>query len=119
MAKITGVGGVFFRCADPAKTAAWYKQHLGMDVGDYGCNFIAAAGDLTVWAPFKADTDYFGKSGQAFMINLRVDDLHGLLERLEADGIHHVGDVLDESYGRFAWIDDIDGRRVELFQPKG
>ncbi len=118
MAKVTGIGGVFFRCADPAATRAWYATHLGIAADEYGHNFVAAAGDHTVWAPFKADTDYFGAGDQPFMINLRVDDLPGMLAGLEAAGIHHVGDVLNESYGSFAWIEDIDGRRVELWQPK-
>jgi glyoxylase I family protein len=80
--RVAGIGGVFFRARDPAALRAWYAKHLGIDVLDYGTTFTAHEGDQTVWAPFAADTDYFGTSGQQLMINFRVGDLDGMLEQL-------------------------------------
>jgi glyoxylase I family protein len=120
MAKVTGIGGVFFKCADPAATRAWYAEHLGLAVDDYGCTFAPDADPKaqTIWSPFKADTDYFGTGPQDFMVNFRVDDLDALLATLAARGIACVGAPLDESYGKFGWIIDCDGRKIELWEPK-
>ena len=118
MAKVTGLGGVFFRCVDPAATRAWYAQHLDVAVDDYGATFAQADGAQTVWSPFNAGSDYF-PAGQAFMINFTVDDLDSLLAQLAADGVTLVGTPLDESYGKFGWIIDCDGRKIELWEPKG
>ena len=118
MAKVIGLGGVFCRCADPAATRAWYAEHLGITVDDYGATFIEAAGAQAVWSPFARDTDYFGAGVQEFMINFRVDDLDALLAALAAKGIPGAGAPLDESYGKFGWIVDCDGRRIELWEAK-
>lgn len=120
MAKAIGIGGIFFRCADPARTRAWYAEHLGLPVDDYGCTFAADNDPLaqTVWSPFAAATDYFGAESQDFMVNFRVDDLAALLASLAAKGIPCVGEPLDESYGKFGWIIDCDGRKIELWEPK-
>lgn len=120
MARATGIGGVFFRCADPAATRAWYAEYLGLPIDDYGCTF-APDNDpkaQTIWSPFKADTDYFGPGAQAFMVNFRVDDLDALLAGLAEKGVRCVGEPLDESYGKFGWIIDCDGRKIELWEPK-
>src|SRR5690242_17835936 len=85
--RVAGIGGVFFRARDPAALRAWYAKHLGIDVLDYGTTFTAHEGDQTVWAPFAADTDYFGTSGQQLMINFRVGDLDGMLEQLRSAGV--------------------------------
>lgn len=119
MAKITGIGGVLFKCADPTATRAWYAEHLGVTVDDYGATFTNAAGSTAVWSPFAAATDYFGASDQPFMVNFTVDDLGALLAALAAKGIACVGEPLDESYGKFGWIVDCDGRKIELWQPAG
>ena len=79
--------------------------------------FAGVAGDVTVWNPFTMATDYFGLSGQPFMINLRVDDLDALLTTLAAKGVECVGTPLDEGYGKFGWIVDCDGLRIELWEP--
>ncbi|MFZ4689680.1 MAG: VOC family protein [Polymorphobacter sp.] len=120
MAKVTGIGGVFFKVADPAATRAWYAEHLGLQVDDYGCTFAPDPDPKaqTIWSPFKADTDYFGPGEQDFMVNFRVDDLDALLAALAAKGIACVGDPMDESYGKFGWIIDCDGRKIELWEPK-
>lgn len=119
MAKVTGVGGVFFRVADPLATAAWYRDHLGVELeADYPFSPMrASGGETTVWAPFDQDTEYFGDLGQQFMVNYRVDDLAGLLAQLRADGVDVGEEREDDDNGRFAWIVDCDGRRVELWQP--
>lgn len=118
MAKVTGIGGAFFKVADPARTRAWYAEHLGMAVDEFGCTF-SVSGAQAIWSPFKADTDYFGPGDQPFMLNLTVDDLDALLVALRAKGVELVGEPLDESYGKFAWIRDCDGMKVELWEAKG
>lgn len=120
MARVTGVGGVFMKVADPAATRAWYAAHLGLAIDDYGCTFPPDPDPKaqTIWSPFKASTDYFGRGDQAFMINFRVDDLDALLAELAAKGITCIGKPLDESYGKFGWIMDCNGHRIELWEPK-
>lgn len=117
MAKVTGVGGVFFRSADPAATVAWYRDHLGIEPEtSYPVATITwSGGETTVWAPFDQDTDYFG-GDQEFMVNYRVDDLDGVLDRLRAHGVEVLDQQADEN-GRFAWARDGDGRKFELWQP--
>jgi hypothetical protein len=76
---VEGVGGVFFRAHDPAALRAWYAEHLGIDMEEYGTTFTSKEGDQTVWAPFPADTGYFGPGGQQLMVNFRVRDLDAML----------------------------------------
>ncbi|HEX5660823.1 MAG TPA: VOC family protein [Polyangiales bacterium] len=118
MARVTGVGGVFLRSADPKALGAWYAKHLGVEVGEYGATFAwnDEAG-MTAWNAFPVDTTYFGDRAQSVMINYRVDDLDALLENLAAAGVWIDPKRMNESYGRFAWIKDCDGNRVELWQP--
>ena len=120
MAKVTGLGGLFYKVMDPAKTQAWYKETLGVG-GEWGAMFPFKADSpegFTLLSPFNAETDYFGPSDAAFMINLRVDDLDGVVADLEGKGIKILGRQ-DEDYGRFAWILDCDGVKVELWQQLG
>jgi catechol 2,3-dioxygenase-like lactoylglutathione lyase family enzyme len=121
MAKITGLGGIFYKVADPEKTARWYKEVLGLS-GEWGINFrwSDAAGEdpFSLISAFKADTDYFTPSTEPFMINLRVDDLDAFTAELEAKGVEILGRQ-DEDYGKFAWILDCDGIKLELWQQKG
>jgi catechol 2,3-dioxygenase-like lactoylglutathione lyase family enzyme len=121
MAKVTGLGGVFYKVADPARTQAWYRETLGVG-GDWGAIFpwsAEGAGDaFSLLSPFRQDSDYFAPSGAGFMLNLRVDDLDGMIESLTAKGIEILGRQ-DEDYGRFAWILDCDGIKVELWQQIG
>ncbi len=119
MARVTGLGGVFYKAADSEATSRWYKEVLGVG-GEWGATF-PFAGDpqgYTVLSPFKATTDYFAPSEAGFMINLRVDDLEGMIAQLEAKGIGILGRQ-DEEYGKFAWILDCDGIKIELFQQVG
>jgi catechol 2,3-dioxygenase-like lactoylglutathione lyase family enzyme len=120
MAKVTGLGGISYKVADPDSTRAWYQDNLGIG-GEWGAMFPFKNDDpegFALLSPFKAETDYFAPSAERFMINLRVDDLDGVIVDLEAKGIEILGRQ-DEDYGRFAWLLDPDGVKVELWQQKG
>ncbi|MDQ3079890.1 MAG: VOC family protein [Pseudomonadota bacterium] len=120
MAKVTGLGGIFYKVADPAATQAWYQEMLGVG-GEWGAVFpfkADSAEGFSLLSPFKAATDYFAPSEAPFMINLRVDDLDGMIADLAVKGVSILGRQ-DEDYGRFAWILDPDGIKVELFQQIG
>ena len=116
MAKVLGIGGVFFKAADAEATKAWYARVLGFDVTPHGVMFPPLPeGGITVWSPFPADTGYFAPSTAPLMLNLAVDDLDGVLARVRAEGVEVMGEQ-SESYGRFAWILDPDGMKLELWQ---
>ena len=122
MARVTGIGGVFLRSKDPKRLSAWYIEHLGLPATDWGVSFdwkdeIPAGTGQTAWSTFPADTKYFGETEQPTMINYRVDDLDALLEKLAAAGVWIDPKRQDEGYGKFAWIQDCDDNRVELWQP--
>lgn len=119
-----GVGGVFFRSADPARLAAWYQKALGLACeawgNTHGTSFSPEAmpeNAFTVWSAFAADTEYFGDLQQPFMINLVVDDLDAALANVEAAGGRVIPDKEEHDFGRFGWIEDPDGNRVELWEP--
>lgn len=123
MRRVTGIGGVFFKAKDPKALADWYRVHLGMKVEEWGGVAFRWAEDnpnasgTTVWNPFKHDTTYFAPSSASFMINYRVADLHALLATLREEGCV-VDDKVDESeYGKFGWVIDPEGNRLELWQP--
>jgi catechol 2,3-dioxygenase-like lactoylglutathione lyase family enzyme len=120
MARVTGLGGVFYKAADPDRSRAWYQETLGIG-GEWGAIFPFKKDypeGYSLLSPFKAETDYFAPSESPFMINLRVDDLDAMVAELEAKGIDILGRQ-DEEYGTFAWILDPDGIKVELWQQKG
>ena len=120
MARVTGIGGVFFRAKNPKTLQEWYVRHLGIEPDAEGFVVMKWGGDhagSTVWAPFPADTEYFGPVTAAFMINYRVDDLDALLDRLILAGVK-VDDLQHEDEnGRFGWVWDPEGNRIELWQP--
>ena len=120
MAKVTGLGGIFFKSRDPAALSAWYAQHLGLNVEEWGgvrFDEDAQRPGYTLWSPFAADTGYFGPGAQSYMINFRVDDLDALLAQLRSAGVE-VDERVDQSeFGRFGWITDPEGTRIELWQP--
>mgnify|MGYP000945242493 CR=1 FL=1 len=123
MPTVLGLGGLFFTSADPAACRDWYGRVLGIPVEPWGIVFrpdAAAAhpGAATVFAPFAADTRYFEPSHAPFMVNLMVDDLDGMLARCADEGVEPLGAILDEANGRFAHILDLEGRKIELWQPK-
>lgn len=121
--KVTGIGGVFLRVRDSAGMAAWYQQHLGICNEDGHADFVWREHDQpdevgrTVWSVFPADTDYFGPARPAFMINYRVANLDRMLAQLRSNGVF-VEKIEDYDYGRFAWITDPEGNRIELWEPK-
>ena len=115
--RVDGIGGVFFRSADPKRLAAWYAEHLGIDVEEWGGSvFQASEGAVTVWSPFPADTDYW-PAGQPAMVNYRVRDLDALLAQLRAAGVEVDERVEETEQGRFGWAVDPEGNRFELWQP--
>lgn len=120
MARVTGLGGVFYKCEDVERTKRWYAEILGIS-GDYGGLFPHGSDTpdgYSLLSPFKATTDYLDPSPAQFMINLRVDDLDGFLAQLESKDIEVLGRQ-DEPYGKFAWILDCDGIKVELWEQVG
>ena len=124
MARVTGIGGVFFKSrGDSAALAAWYQKHLGMKLEDFGGAILRWPEDkgedkgLTVWCVAEKESQWFSPSDSAFMINYRVDDLGGMLAQLRADGVAIVGGPESHENGKFAWILDPDGNKVELWEP--
>ena len=123
MARVTGIGGVFLRARDPKALSAWYAEHLGIQLSDYGgatflwTDEVPATTGSTTWSLFPEATKYFGPGPQTAMVNYRVDDLDALLAQLTAAGVTIDPKREDASYGRFAWIVDPEGNRLELWQP--
>lgn len=125
MGKVIGVGGVFLDCPNVEATKAWYTRVLGLEMdGPGGCHFLHSesaaafgAGARTIFAPFAAEGEYFKPSTLPFMVNLIVDDLDAVLARCAAEGVEEVQPAEAHEYGRFAWIMDPDGRKLELWQP--
>jgi catechol 2,3-dioxygenase-like lactoylglutathione lyase family enzyme len=118
-ALVAGIGGLFFRARNPDSLAAWYRDHLGIDPvpATYEAPCWQQQAGPTVFAPFKADTDYFGRPEQAFMVNLRVRDLDVLVARLQSAGIAVTVDPATWPNGRFARAHDPEGNPIELWQP--
>jgi predicted enzyme related to lactoylglutathione lyase len=124
MKRVTGIGGIFFTSPDPVALRAWYKHHLGIDVQAWGgtvFQWVDSEGKpttgTTVWSVNDATSKYFAPSTSAFMVNYRVADLHSLVKVLKDEGCN-VLDKIDESeYGKFAWVIDPDGNKVELWEP--
>ena len=128
MARVTGIGDIFLKARDPQALAAWYAKHLGIELstGHQGKNFlwsdeVPATTGMTTWSLFPEDTPYFGKGNekgpQQAMINYRVDDLDALLAQLATEGVTIDPKRENADYGRFAWIVDPEGNRIELWQP--
>ena len=118
MAKVLGVGGVFFKCADPVAVRDWYRRVLGFEIASFGATlFPPLPIGKTVWSPFDADTKYFAPSTGTTMINFVVDDIDGVLAKAEAEGVHPLGRDDQGGIGRFAWLMDPAGMKIELWQP--
>lgn len=124
LVRVTGFGGVFFKAADPRALMGWYQKHLGIQPDAFG-GWVFQWRDrrrshrigYTVFSPFKADTAYFDPSEKPFMFNFRVANLHALLSQLRREGIHVVDEVQELPNGRFGWIIDPDGNKIELWEP--
>jgi predicted enzyme related to lactoylglutathione lyase len=127
MARVTGIGGIFLRARDPKSLSAWYVQHLGIQLADYGgatflwSDEIPPTTGMTTWSLFPEDTKHFGPGThigpQQAMVNYRVDDLDALLTQLATANVPIDPKREDYEFGRFAWITDPEGNRVELWQP--
>lgn len=119
MAKVLGVGGVFFKAADPKSVVDWYARVLGFEIAsDFpGVAFPPLSRGVTVWSPFSADTQYMAPSELPFMVNFVVDDLDGVLARVTAEGVEIVKRDDEDAMGRFAWIMDPVGVKLELWEP--
>ncbi|HEY6806861.1 MAG TPA: VOC family protein [Pyrinomonadaceae bacterium] len=124
MKRVTGIGGIFFKSKDPKALQEWYRKHLGIESADEeGATFKWREHDdpskegWTQWTPFPHDTEYFEPTKVPFMINYRVDDLDGLLAALREEGVAVSDKIESHDYGRFTWITDLEGNRVELWEP--
>jgi predicted enzyme related to lactoylglutathione lyase len=121
--KVTGIGGIFFKCKDPKKVREWYKTNLGLNVNEYGAVFEWRQGADTTkkgfsqWSPFNEKTKYFEPSTKEFMINYRVENLEALVEQLKKDGVTVTDKIEAVEYGRFVHIMDIEGNKIELWEP--
>ncbi len=121
--KVTGIGGIFFKCKDPKILKEWYNKNLGLNIDQYGTNFEWRYTDnkdrkgFLLWAPFKETTKYFQPSEKDFMINYRVNNLNMLLKELQAAGINPVDTVETVSYGKFVHLMDPEGNKIELWEP--
>jgi len=121
--RVIGIGGIFFKTADQANTREWYAKHLGLDDKGQGAMLPWREHDnphkehVTVWTAFPSTTKYFGPGQATFMINYIVDDLDALLERLQKQGVKIDPKRMNESYGKFAWIYDPEGNKIELWEP--
>ena len=124
MKRVTGIGGVFFKAKDAQALRDWYKRYLGIEIEDWGGTAFRwtdtqgqATSGTTVWNVFEAGNDYFAPSTAPFMINYRVDDLHALLKVLREEGCAVQDKVEESDYGKFGWVVDPEGNKVELWQP--
>jgi predicted enzyme related to lactoylglutathione lyase len=124
MKKVTGIGGIFFKCKDPKAINEWYKTHLGFDTSPYGTSFEWREIDdstkkgLTQWNPFAENTKYFEPSTKDFMINYRVENLEALVEELRKENVTIVDKIETYDYGKFVHILDIEGNKIQLWEPK-
>jgi predicted enzyme related to lactoylglutathione lyase len=123
MKKVTGIGGIFFKCKDPEKMKEWYKTHLGLNTDQYGTNFEWREGEdatkygFTQWSPFSDSTKYFEPSTKDFMINYRVKNLVQLVNKLKTEGVIITDEIESYDYGKFIHIIDIEGNKIELWEP--
>ena len=121
--KVTGIGGIFFKCKDPKKMREWYQTHLGLITNEYGAVFEWRQGadttkkGFTQWSPFAQTTKYFGPSDQDFMINYRVENITELVEQLKKEGVTIADKIESADYGKFIHIIDIEGNKIELWEP--
>ena len=122
--RVTGIGGIFFKCKDPRKVKEWYKTHLGLDTLPYGAKFDwrqiadSTKKGYTLWSPFSERTKYFDPSTKDFMINYRVEDLETLVEELRKEGVTVLDKVETYDYGKFIHVLDEEGNKIELWEPK-
>ena len=121
--RVTGIGGIFFKCKDPKQLREWYQIHLGLNTSAYGAVFEWRQGadstkkGFTQWSPFKETTKYFEPSAKDFMINYRVENMQGLVEQLKKEGVTIADTIQSFDYGKFVHILDLEGNKIELWEP--
>lgn len=121
--RVTGIGGIFFKCKDPKKMRDWYKDHLGLNTNEYGAVFEWYQGSdnskkgFSQWSPFSEKTKYFQPSEKDFMINYRVQNLEKLVEQLKKENVTIVDKIETYEYGKFVHIMDVEGNKIELWEP--
>lgn len=124
MKRVTSIGGIFFKCKNPDAQMDWYNRHLGIVMDNYGSSFEWRQADdkekkgHTAWSPFDENSDYFGESKQQYMINYRVANLLELVDQLKKEHVTIVDEIQEFEYGKFVHILDLEGNRVELWEPK-
>jgi catechol 2,3-dioxygenase-like lactoylglutathione lyase family enzyme len=124
MKRVVGVGGIFFKSPDPKRLQAWCRDHLGLEVTEWGGVAFGLDEQLktnpnaaVVWSPFAHNTQYFAPSSSSFMVNYRVEDLHAVIAALRAEGCEVMDKVDESEYGKFGWVVDPDGNKLELWEP--
>jgi predicted enzyme related to lactoylglutathione lyase len=124
MRRVTGIGGIFFQARDPVVLRAWYQRHLGIDVQEWGGTAFSwtdadgkPAGGTTIWSVGDASTGSFAPGTATFMVNYRVEDVHALVQLLKDEGCQVLDKVDESEYGKFAWVLDPEGNKVELWEP--
>ncbi|MEO8937470.1 MAG: VOC family protein [Burkholderiaceae bacterium] len=124
MKRVTGIGGIFFKAKDAPALQAWYKRHLGIDVQEWGGTAFTWTGadgtpsaGTTVWSISSTESDQFAPGKASFMVNYRVEDLYLLVDLLKEEGCNVLERIDDSEYGKFAWVIDPEGNKVELWQP--
>ena len=121
--RVIGIGGVFFKSENQTAARAWYAKHLGIESETWGATFDwrraenPDAKTFTAWSPFVKETTYFAPSEKQFMINYQVENLHELLPILRSEGVHVFDEIEESEFGKFAWIMDLEGNKIELWQP--
>jgi predicted enzyme related to lactoylglutathione lyase len=124
MNRVTGIGGIFIKSSDPQRLREWYRKHLGVQVEEWGGVAFRWKSDenpsgtgTTVWSVFEASSNYFAPSSAGFMVNYRVADLHALIAQLRAEGCNVMEKVDESEFGKFGWVVDPDGNKIELWEP--
>ena len=123
MKKVTGIGGIFFKCKDPLKMKEWYNKNLGLRTDEYGTSFEWRQAEnpekrgFTQWSPFPDSTKYIEPSVKEFMINYRVENIEALVDELKKDGVNVLDEIESFEYGKFVHIMDIEGNKIELWEP--
>ena len=121
--KVTGIGGIFFFADNPQETSEWYAQNLGLEVNEWGASFESRNAERPdeitqlQWSPFKTGSDYFAPSKKELMINYRVQNIEGLVAKLQESGVTMLDSITSFDYGKFVHIMDPDGNKVELWEP--
>ncbi len=124
MKRVTGIGGIFIKSADTKRLRDWYQKHLGIEIEEWGGTAFRWTGPhnpdgrgATIWSVFEASSSYFEPSAAPFMVNYRVENLHSLLAELRNEGCQVTGDVQESEFGKFGWVLDPDGNKIELWEP--